>query len=129
MYHVYDETVFRICTYELISGLHVVNIFRSVKNLCTICQNSCSKYQTGCVVKVFENGLWRSSVATYFWRFCLTRLLKDILVIIFWITILTLSPPLKSRKYYYITFYCRYYLPWLMILLTYGRNILGPWNH
>ena len=46
--------VFRICTYERISGFHVVNIFGLNENLYTVCQNSCSNYQTGRVVKVFE---------------------------------------------------------------------------
>ena len=49
--------VFRTCTYEMISSLNVVNIFGLNENLRTVCQNSCSRYQTGRVVRVFENGL------------------------------------------------------------------------
>ena len=45
---------FRICTYETISGFQVVNIFGLKENLHTACQNSCSMYHTGRVVKVLE---------------------------------------------------------------------------
>ena len=45
---------FRICTYEMISGFQVVNIFGLKENLHAACQNSCSMYHTGRVVKVLE---------------------------------------------------------------------------
>ena len=45
---------FRICTYEMISGFQAVNIFGLKENLHAACQNSCSKYHTGRVVKVLE---------------------------------------------------------------------------
>ena len=53
-----------ICTYEMISGLHVANIFYLSINLCTVSQNRCSNYKTECVV--FENGLWQSLVLEKF---------------------------------------------------------------
>ena len=46
----------------MISSLHAVNIFGLDENLCTVRQNICSDYKTGLVIKVFENGLWRSLV-------------------------------------------------------------------
>ena len=53
-----------ICTYEMISGLYVVNIFCLNKNLSTVSQNRCSNYKNECAV--FENGLWQSSVLEKF---------------------------------------------------------------
>ena len=41
----------------MISSLHAANIFGLDENLCTVCQNICSNYKTGLVIKVFENGL------------------------------------------------------------------------
>ena len=38
----------------MISGFQVVNIFGLKENLHTACQNSCSMYHTGRVVKVLE---------------------------------------------------------------------------
>ena len=62
--HVHDEMVSTICTYEMISGLYVVNIFCLNKNLSTVSQNRCSNYKNECAV--FENGLWQSSVLEKF---------------------------------------------------------------
>ena len=39
--------LFIICTYEMISGFHHVNIFGLKENLQTVSQNSCSMYYTG----------------------------------------------------------------------------------
>ena len=41
----------------MISSLHAANIFGLDENLWTVCQNICSNYKTGLVIKVFENGL------------------------------------------------------------------------
>ena len=96
-----NEMVFRICTYEMISGFHMVydgvQFLRSFRILDTILLKNelLCRYFSIISRRDVEQTFCRIPSSIYFWRFFLTRLLKDAHVSIFWITILAFPPPLK----------------------------------
>ena len=96
-----NEMVFRICTYEMISGFHMVydgvQFLRSFRILdTTLLKNELlCRYFSIISRRDVEQTFCRIPSSIYFWRFFLTCLLKDAHVSIFWITILAFPPPLK----------------------------------
>ena len=97
----YNEMIFRIFIYQMISGFHMlydgVQFLRSFRTLdTTLLKNELlCKYFSIISSADVEQTFCRKTSRAYFWRFLFTRLLKDTHVIIFWITILAFSSPLK----------------------------------